>query len=363
MKILILANHYNTLRIFRRELVTFLAREHEVALSIPPCDEENKKILESYGTRVVFTDFERRGKNPFGDVRLLSSYKKLVAEEKPDKVICYTVKCNIFGSMACKSKNVEHFVNITGLGTPIEKGGIMSKLVLALYRHALKKAKKVFFENEGDRNRMVEKKVVPAEKTFVLAGAGVNLDEFGFEPYPQWDGTTRFLFIGRIMQEKGVDELFAAIDRLHREGVRFEFDFIGWYEENYEQTVKRMEREGRIRFHGFFDDVRPFIKNCHCSVLPSWHEGMSNTLLESASMGRPLITTAVHGCMEAVEEGKSGFLFPAKNEDLLFEALLRFAELSAEEKAEMGRMGRRRMEDIFDKEKVVELTVAQLFES
>ncbi len=363
MKILILANHYNTLRIFRRELVCRLSEEHDVVLSIPPCDEENKRILESYGARVVFTEFDRRGMNPFGDLKLLSAYKKLIARENPDKVICYTVKCNIFGSMACKSAGKQHYVNITGLGTPIEKGGIMSKLVVSMYRRALKKASKVFFENVGDRDRMVEKKAVPIQKTFVLSGAGVNLDEFAFEEYPPVEDETRFLFIGRIMQEKGVDELFWAIDKLHEEGMRFGFDFIGWYEENYEPLVKKLEREGKIRFHGFCNDVRPFIKNCHCSVLPSWHEGMSNTLLESASMGRPLITTAVHGCMEAVEDGKSGFLFEVKNKEALCDALKRFSLLSAEKKAEMGRSGRKRMEEVFDKQKVVETTVQQLFES
>lgn len=360
-KILILANHYNTLRIFRRELIRRLARDNEIIISIPECDDENKAVLESYGAKVVFTEFERRGTNPFGDFRLLGAYKRLIRETDPDRVISYTVKCNIYGAMASKALGKPHYANITGLGTPIEKGGAVGKIVIALYRAALKKARRVFFENTGDRDRLVAEKAVRAEQTFVLPGAGVNLEEFPYMEYPAQGGETRFLFIGRIMQEKGVDELFAAIKRLRADGERFAFDFIGWQEEDYGDTVRSLEADGLIRFHGFQSDVRPFIKDCHCSVLPSWHEGMSNTLLESAACGRPIITSAVHGCMEAVEDGKTGMLVPVRDEDALYAALRRFIALPYGEKADMGRRGRVRMQEIFDKQKVVSMTVNEIF--
>ncbi|MBP3393497.1 MAG: glycosyltransferase family 4 protein [Lentisphaeria bacterium] len=358
MKILVLANHYNTLRIFRRELLQALsAAGHEVIVSIPPCDEENRKLLESYGTRVIFTAFERRGRNPFADLKLLEEYKKLIKAEKPDKVITYTIKCNIYGATACKKYRVPCYVNVTGLGSTFQGQGLMRKLVSTMYKMSLNKAEKVFFENEGNRNTLVNDGIVRAEQTVVMPGAGVNLTEFAPVPYPEDDGVIRFLFVGRIMREKGVDEYFSAIKRIRKEYPNTEFDFIGWYEDNYEEQVKQLEEQGYIRFHGFQADVKPFIEAAHCSVLPSWHEGMSNTLLESAAMCRPLITSNIHGCKEAVEDGVNGYLVEVKNEESLYQAMIRFIRLSYDEKRVMGQIGRKIMESRFDKRDVVKKTI------
>lgn len=361
MKILVLANHYNTLRIFRRELLQALsAAGHEVVVSIPPCDEENRRILESYGTHVIFTAFERRGKNPFADLKLLDEYKKLIKTEKPDKVITYTIKCNIYGASACKKYKTPCYVNVTGLGSTFQGDGIMRKLVSAMYKFSLNKAEKVFFENEGNRNTLVNDGIVRMEQTVVMPGAGVNLTEFAPAPYPDDNGVIRFLFVGRIMREKGVDEYFAAIKRIRAIYPNTEFDFIGWYEDDYEEQVKQLEAEGYIHFHGFQADVKPFIERAHCSVLPSWHEGMSNTLLESAAMCRPLITSNIHGCMEAVEDGVNGYLCDVKNEESLYQTLVRFIELDYKAKRRMGEAGRGRMMEIFDKNKVVDATMNAL---
>ena len=363
MKILVLANHYNTLRIFRRELLQVLsARGHDVVVSIPPCDEDNRRLLESYGTRVVFTAFERRGKNPFADLKLLEEYKKLIKAEKPDKVITYTIKCNIYGATACKKYGVSCYVNVTGLGSTFQGQGIMRKLVSTMYKLSLNKAEKVFFENVGNRNVLVNDGIVRAEQAVVMPGAGVNLTEFAPVPYPENDDVIRFLFVGRIMREKGVDEYFAAIKRIREEYPNTEFVFIGWYEDNYEEKVKQLEADGYIRFHGFQADVKPFIEAAHCSVLPSWHEGMSNTLLESAAMCRPLITSNIHGCKEAVEDGVNGYLVEVKNEGSLYQAMLRLMKLSHDEKRAMGQAGRLRMEKVFDKTKVVDATMKVIFE-
>lgn len=362
MKILILANHYNTLRIFRRELLQALSKAgHVVVVSIPPCDQKNKEILESYGTRVVFTTFDRRGTNPLEDLRLLREYQKLIRAECPDKVITYTIKCNIYGAFACKAKRIAHYANVTGLGSTFQSQGRMRQLVSLLYKTSLNKSQKIFFENVGNRDTLVSEGIVRKEQTVVLPGAGVNLTEFTPSPYPEDGETLNFLFVGRIMQEKGIDEYFAAIRRLRQDFPNTRFDFIGWYEGNYEAQVEKLEAEGLIRFHGFQADVKPFIEAAHCVVHPSWHEGMSNTLLESAAMCRPLITSNIHGCMESVEDGVNGYLFQVKNEDTLYDALLRFARLSHGEKARMGLASRTLMEERFDKNMVVRLTMAQIF--
>ncbi len=361
MKILVLANHYNTLRIFRRELLKAMAAAgHEIAVSIPPCDEENKQILESYGTRVVFTPFDRRGTNPLADLKLLQEYRKLIKAEKPDKVVTYTIKCNIYGALACKAKKIPHYANVTGLGSAFQGHGKMRVLVSALYKMSLNKSKRIFFENAGNRDTLVEDGIVRKEQTVVLPGAGVNLEEFAPVPYPTGE-PIRFLFVGRIMQEKGVDEYFAAISHLRKTHPNTEFDFIGWYEDNYEEQVKAMEAEGLIRFHGFQPDVKPFIERAHCIVLPSWHEGMSNTLQEGAAMCRPLITSNIHGCKETVVEGVSGFLTDVRSVDSLYEAMKQFCDLPHAEKAAMGVAGRAHMEKNFDKTKVVCQTMDEIF--
>lgn len=361
MKILVLANHYNTLRIFRRELLQALSAEgHDVVISVPPCDEENQKILESYGTKVLFTVFERRGKNPFADLKLLSDYKTLIKNEKPDKVITYTIKCNIYGATACKKYGIPCYVNVTGLGSAFQGYGVMRRLVSVMYKISLNKAKKIFFENEGNRNTFVKGGIVRSERTVVMPGAGVNLTEFAPVPYPENDDMVRFLFVGRIMREKGMDEYFSTIKRIRKDYPNTEFDFIGWYEDNYEAQVKQLEADGYIHFYGFQADVKPFIEAAHCSVLPSWHEGMSNTLLESAAMCRPLITGNIHGCKEAVEDGVNGYLFEVRNEESLYYAMLKFIKLSHEDKKAMGRAGRLRMEKYFDKNKVVEYTMNEI---
>ena len=363
MKILILANHYNTLRIFRRELIKTIANKgHEIVISVPPCDEENKEILESYGAKVVFSEIDRRGTNPLKDFALLKKYKRLISDVKPDKVIAYTIKCNVYGGLACKAAKIDHYANVTGLGSAFQGQSLMRKFVSFLYKISLNKSKRIFFENEGNRNTLVEDRIVCFEKTIVLNGAGVNLDEFCPVPYPENDDIIRFLFVGRIMKEKGVDEYFECIKRIKNEYANVEFDFIGWYEDDYEQTVVSMQNDGLLNFYGFQPDVKPYIERAHCVVLPSWHEGMSNTLLESAAMCRPLITCNIHGCKEAVNDGESGFLCEVRNPESLYSALTRMLRLSNLERAEMGRRGRELMQKSFDKNEIVKLTLNEIFD-
>lgn len=361
-KILVLANHYNTLRIFRRELLMKLASEgHSVLVIIPECDDENKQILESYGCTVRFVKMERRGMNPLKDISLFLAYLKIIKKFRPDKVITYTIKCNIYGAMACKWKKVPCYVNVTGLGSTFQSQGKTRKLVSEMYKLSLNKAKKIFFENEGNRNTLVTEGIVRKEQTVVLHGAGVNLTEFALVPYPDEKDIVRFLFVGRVMREKGVDELFEAITNLRKEYPNTEFDFIGWYEDDYKSKVEELQEKGYINFYGFQADVKPFFEKAHCVIHPSWHEGMSNTLLEGAAMGRPLITSDIHGCKEAVIDGTTGYLAKVKDKDDLLKKMKKFMELSYDEKMQMGLKGRKHMEEEFDKKSVVIKTLKEVF--
>lgn len=360
-RILILANHYNTLRIFRRELLIELNKlGHEVLVTIPECDEDNKKLLESYGCRVQFVKMERRGMNPAKDIGLFFQYIRLLHTYKPDKVITYTIKCNIYGAYACKMKHIPCYVNVTGLGSAFQGQGKMRQLVSVMYKLSLNKAEKIFFENKGNRDTLVKDGIIRIEQSVVMAGAGVNVDEFCYTSYPSEKDGVRFLFVGRIMKEKGVDELFWAIKELKKKYDNVVFEFIGWYEDNYKDTVESLQSQGYIQFYGFQPNVKPYIEKAHCVVLPSWHEGMSNTLLESAAMGRALITNAIHGCMEAVDDGVNGYLCEKQNSRDLYEKLEQFLMLSEMQRKQMGQAGRRKMERKFSKKDVVSKTVCEI---
>lgn len=360
-KILILSNHYNTLRIFRRELIKELfAQGHEVVVSIPPADQDNLQLLESYGCRVVITKMDRRGINPIKDLALLYRYVRLLKAEEPDKVLTYTIKPNIYGSLAAIIRKIPYCCNVTGLGSTFQTDGLIKNLILILYKLSMNKAEVIFFENSGNRDVLANKHVIKLQQTMVLPGAGVNLKEFSFTEYPLNEGIIKFLFVGRIMKEKGIDELFWAISKLKEEYSHLIFDFIGWYEDDYEQTVRVLEEKGMIRYHGFQQDVRPYIAKAHCVILPSHHEGMSNTLLESAAMGRPLITNNIPGCKEAVLDGKTGYLAITRDVESLYKKIKQFVELSYEKKIQMGVGGRRFMEQHFNKHDVVRMTIERI---
>ena len=167
--------------------------------------------------------------------------------------------------------------------------------------------------------------------------------------------------MGRVMKEKGVDELFSAMHRLISEGFNCSLDLLGSFEEKYDALIKQYEKEGWLNYHGYQTDVRPFIAKAHCFVLPSYHEGMANTNLESAAMGRPVITSNIPGCKEAVIDEWSGFLCNVKDSDDLYEKMKKFLSMTQTEREQMGKAGRKHMEEIFDKEKVVNMTVNHLY--
>lgn len=358
MRILILANNDVGLYRFRKELIQELLKENKVFISLP----YGKLVdpLKDVGCKFIDAPVDRRGLNPFKDFELFIYYMELIKKLKPDLVITYTIKPNIYGSLACELLRIPYAVNITGLGTAFQKQGMLRKLVTALYKLSLRKAKVVFFENCENRDLFVNEKIISVKQTCLLNGAGVNLDEFPYIEYPKDGSPFRFLFIGRVMREKGVNELFKAMRMLRKDGVDCFLDVVGPYEEDYEEIIAKYEKEGWLKSHGFQEDVRPFIANCHCFILPSWHEGMANTNLECAASGRPVITSNIHGCNEAVLDGKSGFLCKKQNSQSLYKAMRRFIVLPIEDKIEMGRCGRTHMRNLFDKSIVVAKTKEKL---
>ena len=359
MKILILANHDLGLYQFRKELIQELLKENEVFISLP--DGEFIKNFKQMGCRFIDTKIDRRGINPQKDISLFVSYYRMIKKVKPDLVITYTIKPNIYGGMVCRLLKIKYVVNITGLGTAFENNGLLRKFVIQLYSIACKKAKIVFFENEENRKIFVQNKIVKESKTYRLNRAGVNLSHYKVLDYPKGKNI-KFLFMGRVMAEKGINELFQAMKKLVDSGVNCELSVLGQYEENYKEIISKYEEEGWLHYYGYQKDVCPFINKSNCFVLPSWHEGMANTNLECAASARPIITSNIPGCKEAVVENVSGFLVQSKNADDLFMQMKRFTELTYDEQKKMGLEGRKHMENTFDKKKVVAITIKKIFE-
>ena len=251
--------------------------------------------------------------------------------------------------------------NVQGLGTAFQRKGL-ARFVTMLYRTALKKAKVVFFENEGNAQAFIHRKILPREKIVVLPGAGVNLERYPLSAYPRND-QVHFLYLGRIMREKGVDELFAAMRRLHGElGNKVVFDLVGFFDEDYGNEVNALVDEGIAVFHGFQTEPTPYYAAADCVVLPSYHEGMSNVLLEAAAIGRPVITSDIHGCKEAVDDGISGMLCRVKDTEDLYQKMLQMASLSRSEREEMGLAARHKIQREFDKNMVVQKTITAIFQ-
>ena len=358
-RIVVLANQSGGLYDFRKDLILALRKYVEVYVVVPKNDRWDK--LHDIANQVIELPIDRRGMNPILDLKLFWHYRRILRKVNPDLVITYTIKPNIYGGLACRLAHVPYAVNITGLGSAIENGGLLKRFVLALYKPALKEAKVVFFENSGNRDTLVSTGVVPPGKDVVLSGAGVNLEDFPYQPYPVEGDSVRFLFVGRVMHEKGVDEFFAAARRMKKEfGSQAEFHMVGSFEEGYKPVMDELEQAGVVQYHGYQSDMKQVYAMAHCVVLPSYHEGMSNVLLEAAASGRPLITSDIPGCREAVEDGVTGLLCPTRDADALYQAMRQFLMLPAERRAEMGREGRERIKKQFSKEIVVRDTIRNL---
>lgn len=358
MRIVIITNNSKGLYLFRRQLISALIEQGNEVIAFTPFDSDVNN-LRNLGAKLVETSIDRRGTNPVRDYSLLKLYKKELKRIKPELVITYTIKPNVYGGIVCRLLKIPYAVNITGLGTAFEGAGILHILASRLNKIALKNANIVFFENNENRDMFVSEGIIDKSKTHVLHGAGVDLEYFSYQPYPD-NESFKFLFIGRVMKEKGIDELLESMKRLVREGRDCSLDILGNYEEDFKRKLDEAISDGWLRYHGSQSDVRPFIAACDCFVLPSYHEGMANTNLECASSGRPLITSDIPGCRESVVYG-SGLLCEPKNVDSLYTVMKAMIEKSREERECMGRIGRKHMEAVFNKKKVVADTIDHLF--
>ena len=358
-KILILANHYITLYSFRKELIKELLNcGYKLFLSLPPSDDN--AFFANLGCTIIETSISRRGMNPIKDLQLLRFYKRLFRTIDPGIILSYTIKPNIYGAFASNTLGYKQICNITGTGATFLKKGFINSLCTLLYRLSVRNAYRVFFQNTGDRDLFIKKKMV-SNNYSLIPGSGVNLEQYQFVPM-QNTSDISFLFIGRVMQLKGIDEYISCARTLSKKYDNIHFYVAGWNEQTkYKSLIEEAQKEGVIEYIGFRKDIDTWIKNCHCIILPSHGgEGVPNVLLESAAIGRVCIGSRVNGTVDVIDDGITGYLFTPRDTNDLIKAVEKFLSLSFERRQQMGAMGRKKVEREFDRKIVIDAYLSEI---
>lgn len=360
-KILFLVNHEIVIYNFRKEIVErFIKEGFEVIVSSPSGDKIDELV--KMGCIHEEIEMDRHGINISENYKLYKTYLRLLKKIKPDIILGFTIKPNIFGALAAKRLKIPFVANITGLGSAVENPGIMQKITVLLYKFAFTNIQTVFFQNEDNRQFFVDKNIA-IHKHKMLPGSGVNLNQFLPLGYPPKD-TIEFVFISRIMKEKGIDQYLEAAEFITKKYSNIKFHICGFCEEEYESILEEYQNKGFVTYHGMIRDVREILRITHCTVHPTYYpEGLSNVLLESAGCERPLITTNRSGTREVVDEGVNGLLIEPKNSKDLIKKIEKFITLPYEEKINMGKAGRKKVELEFNREIVVEKYLKEVSEA
>ena len=353
MKVLVLANNDVGLYKFRRQLLeAMVSKGYEVVVSVPEGDFSES--IKATGCCLVPIEFNRRGKNPLGDLKLLNTYKRLCRKYNPDVVLTYTIKPNIYGGLAASKYHISCIANVTGLGTSIENDGLLKRISLLLYRIGLRHDDVVFFQNLENEQFFVSEKIVFGRHK-LLPGSGVSTADYPAQPYPIYEkyGDV-FLFVGRVMRDKGIEEFVETARRIRTEYSGTRFMVVGAFDEDYVEYIQTAQVDGFIEYLGQQRDTLPFYAQCSAVVLPSYHEGMANVLLEAASCGRPVLASNIPGCRETFDEGITGIGFEPRNVESLVDAIKKFIDMPYEKKVAMGKAARKKMENEFDRQIVVD---------
>jgi galacturonosyltransferase len=351
-KVLVLSNNCSGLANFRKEVIEAIINENH-AITVAAPEDFKTNIITDMGCRFINLPFNRKGTNPIADFRLMLAYRKLIRRERPDVVLTYTIKPNVYGGMACRLAHTPQIANITGLGITSEKPGPLRMLTKVLYKMGLGRCHKVFFQNKENLDFCHAHHMISCP-TQLIPGSGVNLERFSLQPYPT-DNHTRFVFISRVQRRKGIEQYLQAAEALKAKYPDTEYHVVGACEEpEYTASLNRLSERGIVIYHGLVRDTRPILANIHCTVHPSFYpEGMSNVLQESCATGHPVITTDKAGCREIVNDGQTGYIVKQQDTDDLINKMEQFIQLPLPQKEDMGLRARAKMEREFNRDIVI----------
>ncbi len=365
----IFTNNDDDIYCFRKELIEEIkANGYDVLISCPYGEkfELMKDIEYRYDDPII----DRRGTNIIADLKLFFHYFNLLRNSKPGVVLTYTAKPNIYCGIAAHLLGIPVISNVTGFGSVIKENGIVQKIVMILFRLSFRRAACVMFQNSTNMKLAQEKKLVKGEQVLV-PGSGVNLERYPLQRYPDGgngiDGEpVVFNYIGRIMEDKGVNDYIEAAKRIKKIYPKTRFNMMGFIEpteNHYIDILNELERLDIVHYLGSQRDVKPFIEASHATIHPSTYgEGMSNVLLESASSGRPLISTDNPGCMETIKDGETGFIFHGGNVDELCGKITEFLNMPNTERMLMGKKGREYIEENFSRKIVIDAYLKKINE-
>lgn len=327
----------------RGELITeFLNRNYEVILAAPEPVDDIKSIFKDQKVKYYQIDLNRTGINPLSDFHLLKQLQTIIRLEQPEILYSFGgAKAAIYTTTAgFKEKVSRNYCMINGLGSIFHgigfKNAVIKAIMSFLFKYALSKSHGVLFQNIDDLNEFVDHRIVDPKKCMIVNGSGVNLERF---PYTKIESTNTFLFVGRLLRDKGIYEFVEAARTIKETFPNSEFWVVGGYDTN-PTAVKESEmlawtREGFVKYFERQDKILPFYQGCSVFVLPSYHEGTPRTSLEAMAVGRAIITTDAPGCRETVIEGKTGFMVPVKDSVQLAEKIKLFIN-NQELVSEMG---------------------------
>ena len=344
---------------FRRPVIAALREAGWAVVVLAPADEASEEIR-ALGVQFVPIRVDSSGTSIARDARLLIGYRRSLKALRPDAFLGFTVKPNIYGSLAAASLGIRTINNISGLGTAFLRGGPLGWLVRRLYRLALRRSARIFFQNPDDLKLFVAGRLAREEQAHLIPGSGIDLEHFRPSGTAKdRGGQFRFLFVGRLLRDKGLVEYARAARLLRPAWPRVEFAILGFAGSDNRSAVPidevaRWEAEGIVTYLGETGDVRPFIADADCVVLPSYREGLPRTLLEASAMARPMVASDVPGCREIVRDGDTGFLCAAQSAESLAEAMQAMLRLSPEERAAMGARARKKVEREFDQASVAQ---------
>lgn len=364
MKILITSITDSGVFRVRKEIIRELLNQgHEIIVVTPSGKTVSK--LTGLGCRHIPISIDGHGTNPIKDIRVYLNYLKILKKERPDVVLTFTPKPNVYCGIACRKLGIPVIMNISGLGIALANPGYKQKILLSLYRWATNGngKLKIFFQNQSNLQFFKNHRLGSEDKYRLIPGSGINLSEYSYHEYPDCDDKIHFLFISRIQKEKGIDQYLEAAKAIHKKYPDVYFHVLGNCNSSYEPIVTKAHEEGIIIYHGRVDNIPDYQVKSHATIMPSYYpEGICNVLLEAAATGRPVITTDHPGCREAVDDGVSGLFVEKKDTDSLIHAIEKFLSMSNAERSEMGLNGRKKMEREFDRNIVVDAYLEEISE-
>lgn len=350
-KILLLSNQAKYTYRLRKELIFELLNQNYLVEIICPYGKELDEF-QAKGVNLNHLSFESQGKNPFKELLFVARLIYLIFKIKPDIILGFTIKFNIYGNLAARLLRIPFIANITGLGDGFSKSKRLQKFLLFMYRISFRKISHIFFQNEDNKNFFASNDILNGSYS-ILPGSGINLEDFPWTPIAK-NKTTNILFLSRVIKDKGIEEFLEMAKKISSSRQFVCFHVAGTLGEDYESELTSYENANVIRYHGEIEDVASLIQKMDVVVSPSYHEGMSNTLLEAAAIGRPIIASDIAGCREVVNEGVSGLIVPVKEIDPLIEAVETLLVLERKELERMGYLGRKHIETRFDRTIVVD---------